>query len=400
MAQYTIELGTLVSSGYNVFDDSWDTYIKDHKPVLCDKILRRYWFYEIGQETPDRFKHYLNEQLARIMPYYNQLYRSELLEILPLYNYFMEGNEETARKLARDRSKVNRADSTAIRQMADSLQRLESGDMSGQTDYKRNHGETWTEDKDGTKKDTINETTTGKEITDKDTTEKTVVDTDETLKGSETGKETISDVNDGTKTVDINGTRTTNNTRRYSDTPQAVITEQGMGIDEQYLTNYTRDNGSETTTSKESDVIKNTENKTTDTTKTTDNTKTEDTTTTVTGTEDDTVTTNGTKDVTGSTTTTDDTTGSRNITIGDDTSETQQTRGTEYESKNGTTQDTQSAIQAENEEAKDSEETTGKNALKGFTVSQADLLNAYRKTFINVDNMIIAELEENFMGVF
>lgn len=73
VSRYTMELGKLVGSGYEIFDDSWTTFVEMHKKELCDKIIRHYFFCEIGQETPDRFKHYLNEHLARIMPYYNQL---------------------------------------------------------------------------------------------------------------------------------------------------------------------------------------------------------------------------------------------------------------------------------------------------------------------------------------
>lgn len=97
VSRYTMELGKLVGSGYEIFDDSWTTFVEMHKTELCDKIIRHYFFYEIGQETPDRFKHYLNEHLARIMPYYNQLYKSELLEIIPLYNHFLETNSKDLR---------------------------------------------------------------------------------------------------------------------------------------------------------------------------------------------------------------------------------------------------------------------------------------------------------------
>ena len=49
------ELGQLVSTGYQVFDDTWSTYIPEHKSELCAKIVRHYFFYEIGQDTPDKF---------------------------------------------------------------------------------------------------------------------------------------------------------------------------------------------------------------------------------------------------------------------------------------------------------------------------------------------------------
>ena len=79
------ELGQLVCGGYDVFNDWWSTFIPEHKKALEEKIVRYYWFNQIGAETPDRFKHFLNAELMRIMPYYNQLYESELIKFNPTY---------------------------------------------------------------------------------------------------------------------------------------------------------------------------------------------------------------------------------------------------------------------------------------------------------------------------
>lgn len=87
---YSIELGALVTTGYQVFDDSWSTEVPEHKQELCQKILRHYWFYQIGQTMPDKFRHYINEHLARIMPYYNQLYRSEMIKFDPLVTRLLD----------------------------------------------------------------------------------------------------------------------------------------------------------------------------------------------------------------------------------------------------------------------------------------------------------------------
>ena len=121
VSRYTMELGKLVSSGYEIFDDSWTTFVEMHKKELCNKIIRHYFFCEIGQETPDRFKHYLNEHLARIMPYYNQLYKSELLEIIPLYNHFLETNYKDLRELGFTGVSASRNDVDSIRNMYNSL---------------------------------------------------------------------------------------------------------------------------------------------------------------------------------------------------------------------------------------------------------------------------------------
>ena len=63
---------------YPIFDENY-------RDILNKKILDTYWFREIGFETPGKFNWYLNTTLTNIMPYYNQLYQSELLKINPLY---------------------------------------------------------------------------------------------------------------------------------------------------------------------------------------------------------------------------------------------------------------------------------------------------------------------------
>lgn len=44
---------------------------------LNRKILDHYLYYEIGQETPDMFRHILNRTMREIMPYYNLMYQTE-----------------------------------------------------------------------------------------------------------------------------------------------------------------------------------------------------------------------------------------------------------------------------------------------------------------------------------
>ena len=50
---------------------------------LNRKILDHFYYYEIGQETPDMFRFMLNRKLNEIMPYFNKLYASEALQFDP-----------------------------------------------------------------------------------------------------------------------------------------------------------------------------------------------------------------------------------------------------------------------------------------------------------------------------
>ena len=78
-----------------IFDFEFPIFDPEYKDVLCRKILRHFYTREIGQETYGLWKLKLKTKLDEIMPYYNQLYKSELLEFNPLYdtNYTRSGSE-------------------------------------------------------------------------------------------------------------------------------------------------------------------------------------------------------------------------------------------------------------------------------------------------------------------
>lgn len=106
MSKYTTEVrficeqvsGLDESVGYNnveevissarpkIFDFSYPIFDDAYKPVLETKILKHYYTREIGQETYGLWKLRLNAKMNEIMPYYNKLYESELIEFNPLYD--------------------------------------------------------------------------------------------------------------------------------------------------------------------------------------------------------------------------------------------------------------------------------------------------------------------------
>lgn len=88
MAEYTTQLRTIYESGYELDSlDNYPIYDENFRPVLNKMILDKYWFREIGLETPELFNWFLRVKLGEIMPYYNKLYLSELMAIDPLKNY-------------------------------------------------------------------------------------------------------------------------------------------------------------------------------------------------------------------------------------------------------------------------------------------------------------------------
>ena len=69
-----------------IFDFDFPIYDESYRNVLCTKILKHYYTREIGAETVGLWKLWLDTRMNEIMPYYNQLYKSALLEFNPLYD--------------------------------------------------------------------------------------------------------------------------------------------------------------------------------------------------------------------------------------------------------------------------------------------------------------------------
>lgn len=106
MSKFTTELrficeelaGQSESKGYNSIDAiitaaaplifSFDYPIFDnaYKLPLEKKIIRHYYTREISEETYGLWKLRLENKMNEIMPYYNQLYSSQLLQFNPLYD--------------------------------------------------------------------------------------------------------------------------------------------------------------------------------------------------------------------------------------------------------------------------------------------------------------------------
>lgn len=77
-----VDLTKVIPFGYN-FRGKPITTFRDY---LNNIIVNHYYFREIGQDTPMRFKIYLNRKMAEIMPYYNQMFESIDIQFNPLWN--------------------------------------------------------------------------------------------------------------------------------------------------------------------------------------------------------------------------------------------------------------------------------------------------------------------------
>lgn len=86
MSKYTTELRYLIENNFDIGLKDYPIFDENYREPLNRKIINHYYFREIGFETAELFKRYLNNTMNEIMPYYNQLFKSELLEFNPFYN--------------------------------------------------------------------------------------------------------------------------------------------------------------------------------------------------------------------------------------------------------------------------------------------------------------------------
>src|SRR5690606_15572480 len=69
-----------------LFDFDYPIFDEEYRPVFETHFIRHFYMREIGFETEGLFKFYLETWLLVHMPYYNQLFKSELIEYDPLSN--------------------------------------------------------------------------------------------------------------------------------------------------------------------------------------------------------------------------------------------------------------------------------------------------------------------------
>lgn len=86
MAKYTITLQTLIKNNFDFGLNEYPIFDNSYREKLNKKILNHYYNDEIGFETAELFKFYLNQKMEEIMPYYNTLYNAQNTALTNLYN--------------------------------------------------------------------------------------------------------------------------------------------------------------------------------------------------------------------------------------------------------------------------------------------------------------------------
>lgn len=189
----------------SVFDFDFPIFDESYRTVLETKILKHYYTREIGLETVGLWKLKLDTKLNEIMPFYNQLYKSELIEFNPMNDV----------DLTRDHT-LNRSEQTE---------------------------QTGTETADATKNGTVVTTTSGT----KTGTSRENIDVSENQETEQNSKSDTDIKNTTGSTSEETATGTKTHYDKYSDTPQGSL--QNVQNDT-YLTNARMVNDNDTQTGK------------------------------------------------------------------------------------------------------------------------------------------------------
>ena len=91
---------TLKKSAPLVFNFDFPIWDEAYRLTLETKILKHFYMREIGFETVGLWKLYLDERLNLIMPYYNELYKTTVLQFNPFYDVDLTTEHEGDNKRA------------------------------------------------------------------------------------------------------------------------------------------------------------------------------------------------------------------------------------------------------------------------------------------------------------
>ena len=149
MSKYTTEVrficetaaGLKTSQGYtsvnkiiekalpSVFDFTFPIFDENYRSVLETKILKHYYTREIGLESVGLWKLKLETKLNEIMPFYNQLYKSELLEFNPLYDVDLTRDHKLNKTENTKQSGTEEVDTTKNGSVTDETTTEENGNQ-------------------------------------------------------------------------------------------------------------------------------------------------------------------------------------------------------------------------------------------------------------------------------
>ena len=258
MSKYTTEVrficeqaaGYTESQGYSktneiiqaaipkVFDFDFPIFDSSYRNVLCTKILRHYYTREICEETVGLWKFRLETRLNEIMPYYNKLYKSELIDFNPLYDTELTTEnsatkEEKTEKTEKD-TEARAGKSTNNRGVEDNAttknEATNNTTDSGTTTNSDEHRDLYSDTPQGSLQNVENETylTNARKVTDKKNETRNNTGS-ETSTGNTTYNDKVTEKNDGSFNEDSTINRTGNTTLNSTDSYIHKITGKSGG---------------------------------------------------------------------------------------------------------------------------------------------------------------------------
>lgn len=108
------DVDTIITNAIpKIFTFTFPIFDENYRTVLEKKILKHFYTREISEETVGLWKLRLDAKLNEIMPYYNNLYNSELLEFNPLYTANLTRKKKTDYDSNRNTSNNGTVNSTS-----------------------------------------------------------------------------------------------------------------------------------------------------------------------------------------------------------------------------------------------------------------------------------------------
>lgn len=222
----------------NIFSFNFPIFDESYRNVICSKILKHYYTREIGFETVGLWKLKLDTKLNEIMPFYNQLYNSELIKFNPLYDVDLQ-TTHVGDKNSESSKEENKSGFSVLNN-----EKSESGNSDRFGNIIEGENKSGNNNVDSTNVDGENKkgTASASEVSNN------VQNSKENKNGSnsETGNDNKTKVNANNYTDSESGT----NYDLYSDTPQGALN----GVEEEnYLTNARKITDSKTKSGKKDD---------------------------------------------------------------------------------------------------------------------------------------------------
>lgn len=216
----------------SVFDFSFPIFDEKYRSVLETKILKHYYTREIGLESVGLWKLKLETKLNEIMPFYNQLYKSELLEFNPFYDVDLTRDHKLSKTENTKQTGTEEIDSTKNGSVTDETNTEENGNQNstsntnianttGSTSEEtagatKTHYDKYSDTPQGSLQNVKNDTylTNARMINDTDSqTGKTTVTGNDVSKGTTTSNTDTNNTVDTTRNIDTNDRENRNTTQ-------------------------------------------------------------------------------------------------------------------------------------------------------------------------------------------